>query len=42
MRKTNVIFVVYEVLKILIFFSITYKKSWHYNTNNRQILNSKW
>ena len=28
----------YEVLKILIFFSITYQKSWRYNTNNRQIL----
>ena len=34
MRKTNGIFVV-------LFFSITYEKSWRYNAKNRQILNSK-
>ena len=30
-----------EVLKNLIFFSITYQKSWLYNANIKQILNAK-
>ena len=41
MRKTNGIFVVYEVLKNLIFFSNYLSKSWLYNTNIEQISNSK-
>ena len=41
MRKTNGIFVVLWSFENFDFFSITYQKSWRYNTNNRQILNSK-
>ena len=41
MRKTNGIFVVLQSFENLDFFPITYQKSWCYNSNIRQIVNSK-
>ena len=40
MKKLMEFLLFYDLMKILIFFSITYQKSWHYNTNYRQILNA--
>ena len=41
MRKTNGIFYVFWSFENFDFFPITYQKNWRYNTNIRQILNSK-
>ena len=41
MRKTNRSFVVLWSFENFDFISIIYQKRWRYNTNNKQILNSK-